>query len=179
MTKKLPAGPDFVDDCGPRMLQLPTDRMRRFVQELLLAGDNNATAAAGRAGYAGPSSSLAVQGHRLIHRQDVLRAMKEEAERHIRSGVLVAASVFNKIAADPSQTASDRMKAADRILSGSGLGIRDEKTITVIHSDAELISEIRELALALKVDPTTLLGVKGTVTDAEFKVLDDDISDLV
>jgi hypothetical protein len=69
---------------GPAMWSL-NKRQRKFVEELLNAGDNNCTAAARRAGYSDlpGSASIRVLAHRLSNDLRILAAIEEERERRV------------------------------------------------------------------------------------------------
>jgi hypothetical protein len=75
--------------------------------------------------------------------------------------------VITSIMLDDKEKARDRLTAADRILSGAGLGVRDEKHIHVTISDSEMVKEIRLLAGQLGLDARQLLGNASVVIEHE------------
>jgi hypothetical protein len=154
-------------ELGPKMKALPNDRMRQFVWELLIAGDNNHAAAATRAGYISENPHyMKVQAHRLCHRQDVLAAIQEVAEKFNRSSVAMAVRVREQIASSPIAKDSDRLKAVDSILSSAGMGPKSVHEVNVTITDAQMIRELTEMAKVLGVDPKTLVGDKAKTIDA-------------
>jgi len=159
------------DDLSPTMKAL-TERQRAFVDHYVETGGMKPLASAKAAGYAegeGTSSSaLAVATHRLVHNTRVMAAVKEEADRRLRMGVVLGASIVMQIAADPMH--KDQYKAAVRLLDHAGLLIEHKQVIEVTHniSEKEKIEEVKLLAQQLGLDPMKLLGHAGVVTDAEF-----------
>lgn len=159
---------------GPAMQQL-NPMQRAFVFALVESG-GNASRAAAAAGY-GQNSETKEQrsmaqryaGWRLTHDENVLAAIKEEAEKRLHSGALIAASALLEMVVDP--TSKWRYKAAVELLNRSGLIVATEHKVTVNHttSDAAMVKRIEELANGLGLDPKKLLGSAGIdIIDAEF-----------
>lgn len=158
-------------ELGPAMQALQP-RQRAFVYALVECGGNYSEAAAA-AGYGSESKDAAtksatcrVAGHRLAHHPAVLAAIKEEGERRLQSGVLIAASELVKMAQDP--FSKHQYKAAVALLDRGGLPIIHRQEIDVRHtkSDKDIRNEIIEFCKVLNLDPQRLLG--QAVTDAEF-----------
>lgn len=157
------------NDFGPKMQAL-TNLQRGFVLAKLQNPNGTDIEAALAAGVTGKTAaSVRTSAHYLSHNPKVLEAIKEQAERMLHSGAILAAGVIIEIATDPMH--KDRLKAADRLLGMAGLGIVTEHRVTVTHqSDAEKIAEIKKLTERLGFDKTqtrALLGSAGVV-DAEF-----------
>lgn len=149
---------------GPCMQALGTDRQREFVRQLFV-GDNNASAAAQRAGYRADSEhSLRQQAYRLSRDPKILAAVREEAHRHMSLSVAMASSVITEVAADPKAKHRDRLHAAERIMDQSGLTVRQQHDYNVRITDADMIREIRLFAQQLGLDARQLLGNAGVTT---------------
>lgn len=173
-------------DLGPAMLALNAGQ-RRFVVALLETGATDNTAAAGLAGYGGTEGSRRVAAWHLAHNPKVQAAIKEEADRRLRAGALLAASALVEIAGDMRH--KDRFKAAVELLNRAGLIVQTEHKVIV--EDNRLTQEIEAgivaLANRLNIDPVKLLGQgvpspqkTAEVVDAEYsEVNEDDISDLM
>lgn len=145
---------------GPAMQAL-NPRQREFVGHMLdLGSDIGAQSrAAVLAGYSTESAnSLRVTAHRLAHDKKVLAAIKEEAERRMQSGAIMAASVIMEIAATPNH--KDQLKAAERLLGQSGLAVatRHEIDIKDERGTQDLLARAAVLAKSLGMDPIKLLG---------------------
>lgn len=159
---------------GPAMRKLNAQQ-RSFVYALVETG-GNASQAAAAAGYGEGSptpelraNAYRVRGYQLSHDPKVLAAIKEEAEKRLHSGALLAASVLIEMANDKSS--KHQFKAAVELLNRSGLIVATEHRVTVEHqggSDKETIDRIRNLAGVLGLDPVKLLGSAGVIIDAEF-----------
>lgn len=162
----IPLRPD--ESYGPAMAAL-TDPQKRFVIAMLETGAQNVTNAAIMAGYS--PNSAQQYGSRLQHIPAVQLAMREEAEKRLRAGALLGASVMIEIASNSQH--KDRFKAADRLLGAAGLAVESvSRHIIEDHrTDSELTEFIRAIAQRNGLDPAKLLG-KGEVVDAEFSEID-------
>lgn len=158
---------------GPAMRAL-NPQQRVFVYGLVELG-GNATGAAAAAGYGQDSPTLEqrrnaqrVRGYQLSHDPKVLAAIKEEAEKRLNSGALIAASALLEMVTDP--LSKFRYKAAVELLNRSGLIVETQHRVTVEHtgSDKEMIDRIKQLAGGLGIDPVRLLGSAGVIIDADF-----------
>jgi phage terminase small subunit len=158
-------------DLGDAMLQI-TEAQRGFVIAFLETGGQEHQRAAWMAGFGNSMEAAAVAASRMMRNPNVLAAIREEADRRLKSGAILGASVLVEIASDTKH--KDRFKAGVELLNRSGLIV--EQTHRVIHedhrSDAELERAVVNLAGRLGVDPKMLLGhaAAGAVAavDAEF-----------
>lgn len=154
-------------DLGDAMLQL-TQNQRGFVVALLETGGQDAGKAAALAGIGGNSNASQVYASRAMRNPAILAAIREEADRRLRSGGILGASVLVEIASDHKH--KDRFKAGVELLNRSGLIV--EQTHRVIHeeqrSDAEIERAVKLLAEKMGMDPTKLLGSAVPVVEGEF-----------
>lgn len=152
-----------------------TENRRGFVVAMLETGGQNHAQAAFAAGFGGAMESAKVAACVMMRDPLVLAAMREEADRRLRSGAILGASVLVEIASN--QMHKDRLKAATELLNRSGLIV--EQTHRVIHednrSDAELERAVLAMATKYGMDPAKLLGdatkkvaVAANAIDAEF-----------
>jgi hypothetical protein len=157
---------------GDAMLAL-NPQQRAFVLAYVETGGQDQTRAAHLAGYGGTDNSRRVQAHRLAHDDKVLRAIREVADKRVRSGALLGAEVVLEIAKDP--THKDRFKAAQSLMDRSGMLVPTKVEHEHIHrteADDERIARLIGVARQLGMDPRQLLGSVGVTVDAEFKVVD-------
>jgi len=182
-TPMVPPPPEF--SLGPAMKALSKPQ-RTFVSVYLEQGGANAERAAAAAGYGGTAGSLAQAAHRLTHNLRVQAAMKEEAEKRLKAGSILASSVLIEIASD--RMHKDRFKAAVELLNRAGLIVQTEHKVIVEDNRLtdEIVQGIVAMAERLQIDPKKLLGSVPTTTaepkdvvDAEYTEVDDDISDLM
>ena len=139
-------------------MQALTPLQRGWVWALLAQGGKDNKRAAIVAGYSEASSHQ--QGYLNAHNPKIIRAVREEADRRLRSGALLGASVLLEIAGDVMH--KDRYKAAVELLDRSGLLVVREQRISVEHKDdAAMVDRIIVLARTLGLDPTQLLGSAG------------------
>lgn len=147
-----------------------TEGQRRFVVALLDTGGQNHTKAAELAGYGGTDGSRRVAAYHLARHPNVIAAVREEADRRLRGGAILGASVMIEIASDPMH--KDRFKAADRLLGSAGLNLEtvSRHIIEDHRSDNELLLAIAAIAKKNGLDPSKLLGrpLETEVVDAEF-----------
>jgi len=160
------------DDYGPEMSCL-NEQQRRFVYHYLQTGGMDATASAIAAGYTQNRAAAQVTAHRLTHNKRIINAVREEADRRLRMGAILASSTLIQIASDPMH--KDQFRAACRILDQAGLLIEHKQTIEVKHtvSEKEKIEKVKVLAEQLGIDPVKLLGQAGVAIDAEFTPVKD------
>lgn len=149
-----------------------TAQERQFVIALLETGARDATKAAVIAGYgANRHDSAKQQAWRLAHRPRVQAAIREEADKRIRTGTILGASVLMEIAANP--THKDQYKAAVELLNRGGLLVETKHTVEVVdnRTTQTLLARVHELANRLGLDPKRLLGQAANVeiVDAEFE----------
>lgn len=183
LTTNLPAALEDPAKLGPKMRAL-TKLQQRFVHELLTAGLNY-TAAARAAGYCGQAggkdpnhASLRVTAHRLAHDERIQAAIREEAERRLNAGALLAAQRMVEMVNDPLH--NKNFEASKFVLGTAGIGVTTEHKVTVERVDeADKIRAIKEMCQTLGLDAGTLLGqaqvidVTPTPVEEEFDPEDD------
>lgn len=165
---------------GPAMKAI-NPQQRAFVMALLETGGQDNTLAARMAGYGGDSATgVRTTAYRLAHDAKVVEAIREHADKTIRSSVALGASVLVEIARDTMH--KDRFKAANALLDRGGLLLVQKSEVHHTHTDGttkEMIAEIVALAEKMGIDPAQLLGqgagsmpgsrrLSGPVVDAEF-----------
>lgn len=150
-----------------------SERRQKFVVAFIGGGGVDATAAAMSAGYGRDSDgALRVQAFRLMHSPEILKALREEADRRLDASVYVAAAALVEIAADPEHR--DRYKAAADIMdrrgflrvTGHQVEIEDRRT------EAELVEFIAVTAKRHGLDPKLLLGSDVKIMDAKAKAVE-------
>lgn len=179
---------------GPAMSAC-TDQERRFVIALLETGARDATKAAAMAGYGADTygkgegksqnGTSKIAAYRLSHRPRVQAAIREEADKRIRAGAILGASVVMEIAMNPLH--KDQYKAAVELMNRSGLIVETKHTVEVTDNRTTngLLARVHELAARLQLDPRKLLGqAAGTmpVLDAEYEEVEgssDGLEDLL
>lgn len=162
----LPVPREEASYLGPAMAAL-TQMQRDYVYASLENGGQNSTDAAIRAGV--EPGNAAVQAYRWNHNTKVMDAIREEADKRLRSAAVLGASALVEIARDTLH--KDRFKAAVQLLDRAGLIVATEHKVTVEHvmTDQEKIAKIVELAKLQGLDPVKLLGQCGVeYVDAEF-----------
>ncbi len=161
------------DDLGPAMRQL-NGSQQQFVIAMLETGARNATEAARIAGYGGEHpNSVRTAASNLMRNTRVMAAMREEADKRLNSGAILAASALIEIAGDPLD--KNRFKAAVELLNRAGLIVETRHRVVV--SDNRTTEEIQQTILQLAkqngVDPRIYLGTLATsVTVEEAKKAD-------
>jgi len=165
--------PDPVE-LGPAMLAI-TEMQQRFVYALVEHG-GDATKAAAFAGYSkGNGNHQSVAAHRNMHDPKVLLAIREEADKRIRGGALLGASVLIELAKS-ADSDSVRLKAANELLNRTGLSFVQKHE--VVHKDErtdhELEAYISMIARKHGLKPVELLGYDPDkeAIDADFEEVD-------
>jgi phage terminase small subunit len=162
------------EDHGPAFSAC-TPMQQKFVLASLTLGGGNNTEAARMAGYERTTASQ--QAHALIRKPNVIAAMREEAERRLQGGAMLASSALVAIVNNPLH--KDHYKACIELLNRSGLQFIQKSE--VIHTDnrtaAELVAFIRLMAKKNNLDPATLLGHDEVVEDAQYTEVDDNLAD--
>jgi phage terminase small subunit len=160
------------DELGPHMLAL-TVSQRAFVSAYVEKGGQNQAEAAREAGYGNTPSSTANTASTLLRNPKILGAIREEADKRLKSGAILAASVLVEIAMNPQHR--DQYKAAVELLNRAGLVV--EGVSRVIVEDHRTVEEIerriRNLAEKVGIDPERLLG---TVEDVEYEEVENEDS---
>ena len=128
------------------------------------------------AGYSDRShGALRVCAHRLFHRERVLAAIRECADKEVRSGAMLGIATIKKIVRNDAHR--DQFKAA-ALLAGLNRFTVDQNinvNQTVRDESGQaLLSEIKRLADKMGVPVQNLLGgPKPQVVDAEFSEVKD------
>ncbi len=152
----------FDDDGGklsPKMVALPTDRMRRFVLALLAQGRRNYTKAYRAAGYTGTAGALRVGASRLAHDERIQAALHEEGARRFTPLLPLALHVVEDILTNPKAKAADIIKVAFGIWDRVGLRAPTEPEVPVpLENDTETLARIKLLAERCGIPLSVLLG---------------------
>jgi phage terminase small subunit len=151
-----------------------TLNQRAFVVALLETGARDNTLAAQMAGFGTNIESQWQAGHRLSHNPKVLAAIREEADKRLKSGAILGASVIVKIAMNDLH--KDQLKAAVELCNRGGLLVETQHRV-IVEDDrrdkSEIEAAIIALAKRLGVDPVKLLGVRSVANeeaiDGEFE----------
>lgn len=172
--------PDEKDLSIGHAMRALTNKQRDFVRIFVAQGGRNASRAYAEA-YPDSKSEKAhsVESHRLIHSNHIILAIREEADKRIRTGALLGASVLMEIADNPMH--KDQLKAATELLNRSGLIVATQHHVVV--EDKRTEKEIRDTILRLaeknKIDVDGILG-KDDAVDVEFEeVSSDGLEDLL
>lgn len=149
------------EDFGPAMLAL-TEQQRKFVLAMLSDPLGNASKWARAAGYSDRKGAERVRGHRNMRSDAVLRAIQEEAVRHLNTfGPALAVGVMMKIARNP--RSKHQLRAAEAIANRVGLHEKTEHRVTVEHvDDRRMLALAERLAAEIGVDPARLIGPNTT-----------------
>lgn len=155
---------------GPAMLALNAIQ-RRFALAAVMYPLAKDWQIAKAAGYSDRShGSLRVTAHRLFHDEKVLAAIRECADKEVRSGAMLGIATIKKIVRNDAHR--DQFKAA-ALLAGLNRFTVDQninlnQTVRD-ESGPALLAEIKKLAIKLGVPVQALLGgPKPEVVDAEF-----------
>ena len=167
-TTGVPTIPDpDVRGLGPKMLALNPAQRRFAIAAVMypLAKDYQIAKAAG---YSDRShGALRVCAHRLFHDEAVLEAIRECADKEVRSSGMLAVATIKKIARRDGD--KDQFKAAAWLAGLNGFApaqnINVNQTVTD-QSGKAIMERIRVLAQKHGLDPRQLLG--RPVVDAEF-----------
>jgi phage terminase small subunit len=162
-----------------------TPPQRAFVVALLESGARDNSLAAGIAGYGNTEGTRWNAGHRLSRHPKIQAAIKEEADRRLRAGAILAASALIEIAGNAQH--KDRFKASVELLNRAGLLVETQHRV-IVEDDRRTTREIEEAIVLMAkrngLDPATLLGshartmVVPDVVDAEYTEVDD-LSDIL
>jgi phage terminase small subunit len=163
---------------GPAMLAC-NPAQRRFALAAVmfpLAKDYQIARAAGYSDFS--HGALRVTAHRLFHDERVLAAIRECADKEVRSGAMLGIATIKKIVRNDAHR--DQFKAA-ALLAGLNRFTVDQninvnQTVTDRTSEA-ILERIKQLAAKLGVDPAKLLGSPSAPVDAEFSEVKDGHSD--
>jgi len=155
------------EDLGTAMKEL-TEPQRRFVTAYVENGGSNEADAAYRAGYGSTPGDCASIANRMLRAPRILTAIREEADKRLKSGAILASSVLVEIASN--RMHRDQYKAAVELLNRAGLVVEGVSRVIVEdhRTEEEIVRRIADLADKLGIDPKKLLG--SDVVDAEFTV---------
>lgn len=157
------------DELGPAM-QVLTKNQRAFVIALVECGAKNPTEAAMIAGYGGTDAARKTAAKELMRNPKVLDALREEADKRLRSGALLAASRLIEIAGNPLDINS--FKACVELLNRADLIVatKHEVKVTDNRTTDDVMATILSLAKRNNIDPKTLLGYNPAekIVEAEF-----------
>jgi phage terminase small subunit len=173
---QVPVAPE--SELGEAMLVL-TKPQRAFVTAMLLFGGVDQNRAALAAGYGGNERSASVIACRMMRNPRIIAAMREEADRRLQSGALLASSVLTEIAMDARH--KDRFKAAVELLNRSGLMVETRQRITIEDNrdTNDLKREVAKMLSKLYKDQPLLPALPKPI-DAQFEEIDpNDISDIM
>jgi hypothetical protein len=161
---------------GPAMLEC-SDAERRFALAAVMYPLAKDWQIAKAAGYSARShGALRVAAHRLFHSERVLAAIRECADKEVRSGAMLGIATIKKIVRNDEHR--DQFKAA-ALLAGLNRFTVDQninlnQTVRDESSKA-ILEKIGQLAGKLGVPVAGLLGAKpvAPVVDAEFSEVKD------
>jgi hypothetical protein len=149
-----------IDGLGPAMLAC-TPVERRFALAAVIYPLAKDWQIAKAAGYSDRShGGLRVTAHRLFHSDRVLAAIRECADKEVRSSGMLAVATIKKIARRDGD--KDQFKAAAWLAGLNGFAVAQNINVnqTVTDNSGKAIMErIQRAAAALGVDPGQLLGL--------------------
>ena len=130
------------------MLVLPP-RQQIFVKEYVGSGGLKANEAASKAGLGTDAKSSKEEAERLLKIPRILAAIREEADKRLKSGAVLAASVLLEIASNPMHR--DQYKASVEILNRSGLIVENVNRVIVEdhRTEEEIVRRITDLSAKL------------------------------
>ena len=175
---KLPSPIETPDQSslGPAMREL-TEKQQRFVIALVEIGGNQ-TKAAALAGYSQAGRMHSTLATLNMRNEKVIAAIKEEADKRLRAGTLLASSVLIEIAGNSMH--KDQLKAATELLNRGGL--MTVQKIEIAHTlelkkRNENEATIIEEGAARGLTPRQALGYDPShIEDADFtEVTEDEI----
>jgi len=164
---------------GPAMLALWSDQVRHFVRHFCEMGSTGADAARA-AGYSDAhEGALASRASYLLHRADVLEAVREVSIRIMRAHGPMCISVLHTIAKDTTAENKDRIKAATELMNRGGLHAISESRIEVTHkTEQQKDAEIEALARELGLDEKAQRALLGRTIDVPFVEIVDPLTDI-
>lgn len=161
------------EDHGPAFSAL-TDKQKRFVLATLMLGGSNDAEAIRMAGY---DTHLERQmGFQLSRNPKIIAALREEADRRMKGGALLAASKLMAIVRNDLHP--DHFKAVKELLNRSGFPTITQHNVSVEHRDMtdvekdhRIIALCKELGLGDSETRKMLIGPE--TVDAEFTEVED------
>lgn len=147
-------------ESGPAMKALPNDRWRTFVLHYC-SSHNTVEAYTIAFNHPEPEKRDACRanGCRLLHDERVQEAVREVAQRQLRTLAPLAVKVFEDVARNPQVAPGDRVRAAQAIADRTGLhAVTETVKTTRIGQDPNQNIRIADMAKALGIDVSVLLG---------------------
>jgi hypothetical protein len=168
------------DELGEAMLAL-TPARRAFVIALVETGTKDQSLAAAMAGLGGTDNARRVVGSRLMRLPTVLAAIREEADRRLRSGALLAASRLYELVMSRDEKIA--FKASVELMNRAGMMVETQHRV-IVENDTRSAAQIQEQVMGLfkKLHPgQSVPAALAPPVDAEFEVVssDDGIEDLL
>lgn len=166
VTANLPTVIAEEENLGPAMRAL-TPNQRNYVVALVTRKARNNTQAAMMAGYGGTDEATRVAAKILNRNPRVILAIREEADKVIRSAAVLGANVLREMVDDPSVPAGVRRQCANDLLDRSDLQVTTKHEVNVKHETSdELKREIAEIARRLGQDPSKFID--GPIIEAQY-----------
>lgn len=165
-----------LDGLGPAMLAC-NQAERRFAVAAVMYPLAKDWQIAKAAGYSDRShGALRVTAHRLFHSERVLGAIRECADKEVRSSGMLAIATIKKIARRDGD--KDQFKAAAWLAGLNGFAVAQNINVNQTVRDESgkaLLAKIEQLAGRLGVPVAGLLGPRSAapVVDAEFSEVKD------
>lgn len=165
------------DSYGPAMAAI-LPMQRAFVIAYCSSPTGDASKAAAEAGYATNTNAIQVQASRLMHRPDVLAAIREVVVARVSAELPVYVHALATVAASVQH--KDQVKAIGMLLNRGGMPdmreINHNVNITITRAEKE--AEIRQMAIEMGEDPEKWLGMVTETTDAEYETIPDGLEDI-
>ena len=166
------------DELGPHMRRLNERQKKYVIAYLMNPSSTGHTQAAIDAGYGnGKYEHAKQQAWLLSHNPKVLAALKEEADRRMKFGIIIAASRLIEIVEDKSH--KDNFKAVVETLNRGGLIVETQHRVITENDDSLLsvVERVKKQALALGLDPVQLLATIGMTLDDNGEVIQNQKAD--
>lgn len=163
-------------DFGPKMKALGTDRMRHFVQHMVITGGKSRILCLRDAGYQGNDNTLSAYAAKLMQDKRIQEAVVECTRGDMALFLPAAVRRLKEEVDNPQST--NGAKAAIAIMDRAGLHATQEVNYThALSGDTERIQRLQVMAKAAGLDLSALLGSRlgnvkhkpPMVTDAEFE----------
>lgn len=168
---------DKIDNDLPHEMAALTESQRAFIYHMIETGAQKPYLSYMHAYPGGTVQSAKSAVYRLMHREDIVVAMRAVAARRVASGALLAVSVFEEIAMDAGH--KDRLKAAKELAGLNNFIVETRNVVT--HEDhrtvGQIMDNINRLAKETGLDPRVFL--KGNIIDAEEPTGTEGIEDLL
>lgn len=123
------------------------ERQRRFVIGWIGTRGKNAARVAAAAGYSTHLDSHKVQACRLLQKNYILAAIKEEADRRLDTLAVIALLRMGDIADDPDH--KKHVEVLDSLMDRGGYSRKTQHSVQVEHVDsrstAQILAELQKL----------------------------------